>query len=172
MKAAALVFAAAALVAAGSAPDVTVLASRATALLHSKPQFKKAALLEADGSPAAGKHWVTRADQIVKWRFVFQNKTAGSKYESATVLAVRGHLGKVQGHTQPFLEDQVIRPIPTMTLAHAVGLVEYAGYRRFSSVTMRKPLYPGVKHTYYIFAVDGGKRVEVDTATGQVKQVS
>lgn len=171
MKAAALALAVTALVAAGSAPDVTVLAARATALLHSKAQFKKAVLLEADGSPATANERVKTADGIVKWRFVFQNNTAGSKYESATVVAVRGHLGKVHGHTQPFLEDQVIRPIPAMTLTRAIELLDKAGYRDgFYSVAMRKPIYPGVKHTYYIFSF-GDKNVQVDTKTGQVKQV-
>jgi hypothetical protein len=172
MKTAALAFAVAALAGASATADVTVLAARATKLLHSQTQFRKAVLLEADGSLAPGRHWATTADGVVKWRFVFDNQETGGKYKSATILAVRGHLGKVRGNTQPFLEDQVIKPIPSMTLTRAVGLLEYAGYPRFSAVTMRKPLYPGVRHTEYIFSVKGGKYVEVDTDTGQVKPVS
>lgn len=172
MKAGALVFAVAALLAGTAGTDVTVLASRAQSLLHSQRQFRKAVLLEADGTPAAAKHWARTARGIVTWRFVFDNQETGGTYASATVLAVRGHLGKAHGHTQPFLEDQVIHPIPTMTLARAIELLDKAGYSRFSAVTMRKPLYPGIKHTYYFFSVSGGQIVEVDTVTGKVKPIS
>jgi hypothetical protein len=78
----------------------------------------------------------------------------------------------VRGNTGPFLDDQLIRVIPAMTLTHAIELLDYAGYSRFSAVTLREPLYPGVKHPEYIFTAPGGKFVAVDTKTGQVKPVS
>ena len=47
--------------------DVTVLFDRAVAKVHKNPDFAKAVLLEADGSPA-GKGAVTRTSQITRWR--------------------------------------------------------------------------------------------------------
>lgn len=174
MKTGALVLALTALLAGTAAPDVTALASRAQSLLHSQRPFRKAVLLEADGILAAGTRWVTTAGGIGKWRFVFDNQETGGMYKSATVLAVRGHLGKVRGNTQPFLEDQAIRPIPTMTLTRAIELLDKSGGGtwQFSAVTLRKPLYPGVKHAEYIFAIRSGKNIAVDTVTGKVKPLS
>jgi hypothetical protein len=169
----AVVVAAAALVAlTAAAPDVTVLAARAVHLVHSHRQFRHAVLLEADGTPGAS-HTVKTARGIVKWRFVFDNQATGGRYKSATVLAVRGQLGKVRGYTQPFLEDQPIRTIPRMTLARAIDLLRGAGYTQaFYAVTLRKPLYPGVKHAEYIVTIGYRKYVAVDTQTGKVKPVS
>ena len=154
-----------------AAPDVTVLAGRAVALLHSQTQFRKAVLLEAEGTPATSRS-VATARGIVKWRFVFDNQETGGPYKSATVLAVRGHLGIVRGNTAPFLDDQIIHVIPKMTLTVAIEYFDYAGYSRFYAVTLRKPLYPGVQHPEYIFTIAGGKYVAVDATTGQVSPVS
>ena len=153
-------------------PDVTTLAHRATALVHSRHAFRKAVLLEADGTPAKP-GTVTTASAIVRWRFVFDNQASGGIYKSATIVATRGHFGRVHGNTQPFLEDQVIRPIPTMTLAQAIGHLNQAGYTQgFSAVVLRRPLYPGVKDAEYIFGMKNGKYVEVDSRTGTVKPVT
>jgi hypothetical protein len=170
----ALVVSAAALFAlAASAPDVTVLARRAGKLVRAEPSFRKAVLLEADGAPATYGDTVKTADGIVKWRFVFNNQESGDKYKSATVFAVRGKFGKVQGHPDPFLEDQEITRIPAMTLPQAIGRLHKAHYTHgFSAVTLREPIYPGVTHPEYIFTMAGGKYVAVDTQTGKVKRVS
>jgi hypothetical protein len=163
----------AALALAAAAPDVTVLAPRAEKLVHGQRPFRKAVLLEAEGTPAARSHVVKTARGIVTWRFVFDNQGSGNAFSSATVDAVRGKFGKVKGHTGPILDDQSLRRIPKMTLTRAVALLDKAGYRSgFSAVTLRKPLYPGVRHIEYIFTVASGKYVAVDTQTGRVKQVS
>jgi hypothetical protein len=158
---------------AAATPGVTTLAQRATALLHSQVAFRKAVLLEAEGSPAKPGHPVKTADRIVTWHFVFDNQQTGNKFKSVVITASHGLLGKPKGSTSPFLQDQLIRPIPKMTLTQAVHLLVTAGWARgFYAVTLRKPLYPGVKDTEYIFAMVGGKIVAVDTQTGKVKQIS
>ncbi len=156
-----------------AAPDVTVLAPRAEKIVHAQRPFRKAVLLEAEGTPAARSHVVKTARGIVAWRFVFDNQGSGNAFSSAIVDAVHGKFGKVRGHTGPVLDDQGISRIPKMTLSRAIGLLDKAGYRSgFSAVTLRKPLNPGVRHIEYIFTVKSGKYVAVDTRTGQVKQVS
>ena len=167
------IIAATALVAFGSSnPGVTVLAKRATNLLHARAAFRKAVLLEAEGTPANPRRAVKTGDRIVTWRFVFDNQQSHDKYKSVAVTARRGILGNPKGSTFPFLEDQLISPIPTMTLTRAVQLLDAAGYTSgFYAVTLREPNYPGVHAPEYIFALVGGKTVAVDTQTGAVKKL-
>src|SRR5215216_7896474 len=85
-------------------PDITVLVKQATAKIRANPQFKKAVLLEADGSPAQGA--TTKASAVTHWRIVFQNQTTkGSRYASAWIKVVNGKLGQVHGVKSPFVED-------------------------------------------------------------------
>ena len=156
----------------GSSPDVTVLAKQARTLVRSQAVFAKAVLLEADGTPATAAK-VKTAAAIVNWRFVFDNQRTGSKYASAFVWAHSGTFGKVKGNVEPFLEDEVISPVPQMTLARAVTLLNAAGYKAgFYNVTLRKPLYPGVTSPFYFFTLGNLKYVAVNTTTGKVKPVS
>ncbi len=154
-------------------PGVTILAHRATQLLHSKPIYSKAVFLEAEGSPAKAGRPVKTADKIVTWRFVFDNRKSGNKYKSVSINAIHNELGKPKGSTTPFLTDQPIDPIPHMTFTHAVQLLDAAGWTKgFYAVSLRKPDYPGVKDVEYIFAMVGGKIVAVDTQTGSVSKIS
>ena len=154
-------------------PGVTILAQRATKLLHSKPVYRKAVLLEAEGSPAKPGHPVFSADKITTWRFVFDNTQSHNKYKSVSISAIRSLLGKPKGSTTPFLQDKPINPIPKMTFTRAVQLLDGAGYTKgFYAVSLRKPDYPGVKDVEYIFVMVGGKVVAVDAVTGDVKKIS
>lgn len=158
---------------AAASPGVTTLAQRATKLLHSNAAYRKAVLLEAEGSPEKPGRPVKTADRIVTWRFVFDNQKTGNKFKSVSITATHGMLGTPKGSTSPFLQDQIIRPIPTMTLTTAVHLLNTAGWTKgFYAVTLRKPLYPGVKDVEYIFAMVGGKIVAVDTQTRKVHKLS
>ena len=107
----------------------------------------------------------------MNWWFVFDNQATGSKYASAYVRFRNGKFGAVQGETNPFEDDQVISPIPTMTLARAIKRLNFYGYRTgFYTVTLRKPLDPpGVKHAEYVFALTGGVTRAIDAVTGKIK---
>jgi hypothetical protein len=152
--------------------DITVLVKQALAKIRSKPQFKKAVLLEADGRPKSGK--VTSAAAITRWRIVFQNQTTkGSKFASAYMNVVNGKLGKVVGVKEPFLEDRNIAPIPKMTLADAVKKLRAAGHKQaFGAVTLRYPLGPVIHETLYIFGFGPGGYWSVGTKSGKVKRIS
>jgi hypothetical protein len=152
-------------------PDVTELFTQAVATVRAQPDFARAVVLEADGSPAhAGT--VRGAGKIVNWRFVFDNSTPGSNFMSATVSYRHGKFGRVVGHEAPFLEDVEIEQPPEMTLKRAVSLLDHAGYRDgFSAVTLRAPLGPKKTAPLYIFTV-GGSFVGVNTKTGKVKPLS
>ncbi len=163
---------------AGSAatPDVTVLIGKATKLVRAKATFKKAVLLEADGTTA--KHGkVSTANGITKWRFVFDNQsTQGSRFASVFVVANKGHFGKVTGMRGPFLEDRRITKPPKMTLATAVKKLRAKHYSGgFYDVTLRWPLGPGFNETVYIFGFGQAAKhpyVSVGTQTGRVKPLS
>jgi hypothetical protein len=112
--------------AASKPPDITDLFTQAVATVRAQPDFARAVVLEADGSPAhAGS--VNGAGKIVKWRFVFDNSTPGSNFMSVTVNYSHGKFGRVVGHEAPFLEDVEIKQAPKMTLKEAVSLLESAG---------------------------------------------
>ena len=153
--------------------DVTVLAKQAKRLVRSKPGFRQARLLEADGTPAGHNHKVKTAARIANWRFVFDNGASRSKYASAFLKTRNGKFGKVRGNVHPYLEDQVIKKVPRMTLRRAVKRLVAAGYPNgFYDVTLRKPLFPGVTVPSYIFTVGSGRYVGVNTKTGKVRAIS
>jgi hypothetical protein len=104
-------------------PDVTELFDQALATVRAQPDFAQAEVLEADGMPN-GKKAVLSPRKIVRWRFVFQNSTPGSGFASATLNYRDGGFGRVVGHTEPFLEDAVIKAAPKMTLAEAVARLQ------------------------------------------------
>jgi len=141
-----------------------------------KATFKKAVLLEADGTTA--KHGkVSTANGITKWRFVFDNQsTQGSRFASVFVVANKGHFGKVTGMRGPFLEDRRITKPPKMTLATAVKKLRAKHYSGgFYDVTLRWPLGPGFNETLYIFGFGQAAKhpyVSVGTQTGRVKPLS
>jgi len=153
-------------------PDITVLIKQATAKIRSNPQFKRAVLLEADGSPAKGA--TTKASAITHWRIVFQNQTTkGSKFKSAWLKVVNGKIGQIHGVKQPFLEDRNIAVVPKMTLATAVAKLRKAGHKdAFANVTLRWPLGPGFNEPLYIFGFEGDEFWSVGMKTGKVKPIS
>jgi hypothetical protein len=153
------------------APDVTELFTQAVATVRAQPEFLRAEVLEAEGTPArAGT--VHGAGKIVNWRFVFDNSTPGSDFMSVTLKYRSGEFGRVVGHEEPFLEDVEITEPPDMTLKTAVSRLEKAGYDDgFSNVTLRAPLGPKAIPPLYIFAVDNGF-VGVNTKNGKVKPLT
>jgi|SRR5579871_4684737 len=158
---------------ASASPGVTVLAQRATTMLHSKSTFHKAVLLEAEGTPKNPKRPAKTASAIENWRFVFDNQPSHNRFKSVSISASRGILGTPKPSYSAFLEDQDINPIPRMLMTRAVQLLNAAGYRKgFFAVTLREPVYPGVTSPEYIFALVGRKTVAVDTDTGKVHQLS
>jgi hypothetical protein len=153
-------------------PDITVLIKQATAKIRANPKFKKAVLLEADGSTARGK--TTKASAITRWRIVFQNQTTkGSKFKSVWVKVVNGKIGQVHGVRSPFLEDRNIAVVPKMTLAAAVAKLRKAGHKdAFANVTLRWPIEPGFKEPLYIFGYAGDDFWAVGTKSGKVRRIS
>ena len=153
-------------------PDITVLVKQATAKIRAYPQFKKAVLLEADGSPEKGV--TTKASAITHWRIVFQNQTTkGSKFKSAWLKVVNGKIGKPVGVREPFVEDRNIAVVPKMTLATAVAKLRRAGHKdEFGTVTLRYPLGPGFKEPLYIFGFASDEFWSVGTKTGKVRSLS
>jgi hypothetical protein len=173
LSAAALLLAAPGYAVRTAQPEITVLIKQATAKVRSQAQFKKAVLLEADGSPEKGA--TTKASSVTHWRIVFQNQTTkGSKYASAWMKAVNGKLGKVVGVKEPFLEDRNITTIPKMKLATAVAKLRKAGHTEaFDAVTLRYPLGPGFHEPLYIFGFGSGSSYwSVGTKTGKVRSIS
>jgi hypothetical protein len=154
-----------------SAKDVTKLFDTALAKVRSNPDFAAAVMLEADGTPAGNKP-ADGAAQITGWRFVLQNPTRGSDFASVTINWARGEgFAKPKGFEQPFLEDVVIRRAPRMTLREAIARLGQAGTHEFRNVTLRRPLGPERTPPLYIFGVDHGKFIAVNTRTGDVEPI-
>jgi hypothetical protein len=125
-------------------------------------QYPHAQFYEADGRPEGGSG--TNPDDVQEWRFVY-NIPPGSKEcpdtPSNTTVMLRyykGSFSKPSHVCEPWLEDVII-PLPIkMDLGEAITLMQKAGYTDpFSSVTLRWPLYPGVKEPYYIFGIPAQK---------------
>jgi hypothetical protein len=154
--------------------DVTALFDRALAKVHAQPDFAKAVMLEADGTPA-GDRAVNSASKIVRWRFVLDNQgTHGSPFASATISYRRSSgFGSVIGNPSPFLDDLPIKKAPRMTLRRAVSLLEDAGFKDgFVNVTLRDPLGPKQTPPLYIFGLADNNFVGVNTKTGRVAPLS
>lgn len=121
-------------------------------------KYPNANFYEADGYPEGGSG--TKPEDVQTWRFVY-NIPPGSKEcpgvptnTTVTLRYEKGTFAKPEHVCQPWLEDVII-PLPIkMDLAEAIVLMRKAGYTDpFSSVTLRWPLYPGVKEPYYIFGI-------------------
>jgi hypothetical protein len=160
---------------ASGAPYPQTLIQKATTTVRSKALYKKAILLEADGTPERGK-MVKTADGIVNWRFVYDNQVTGTKFKTVFMYATDGHLRQPKGNRSIFEEDRRITKLPKMTLAQAITKLRKAGHRQsFGAVTLRFPLGPGFNETLYIFTIPSGNNVKfwsVGTKTGKVKQIS
>lgn len=124
-------------------------------------KYPNAQFYEADGYPEGNG---TNPDDVQTWRFVY-NIPAGSKecpdvpYNTTVMLRyIKGTWGNLDHVCEPWLEDVVI-PLPIkMDLKDAIILMQKAGYTApFNSVTLRWPLYPGVKEPSYIFGIPSQK---------------
>jgi len=154
-----------------SAKDVSKLFDTALAKVRSNPDFADAVMYEADGSPAGNKP-VDGAAQITNWRFVLQNPTQGSEFASVTIDWTRGEgFSKPNGVREPFLEDVVIKKAPKMTLREAIDRLADTGTHEFLNVTLRRPLGPERTPPLYIFGVDNGQFIAVNTKTGDVEPI-
>jgi hypothetical protein len=158
--------------AATSAKDITKLFDRAVAKVTSDPDFADAVMLEADGTPD-GHDAVDGAAQITNWRFVFDNQaTEGSDSASVTIDWQRGKgFGKPDGNPSPFLEDLPIKRAPKMSLKKAITLLRDSGTQEFENVTLRRPLGPERTPPLYIFGVENGQFIAVNTKTGDVEPI-
>jgi hypothetical protein len=157
---------------AGPAPYPQTLIKKATGVVRSKPVFKKAILLEADGTPKRGTK-VTTAAGIVNWRLVYDNQATRTKFKTVLISAKDGKLGRPIGNRSVFVEDQHIASLPKLTLAGAIAKLRKAGHRRaFGAVTLRYPLGPGFHEPLYIFGFGSGRYWSVGTKTGKVKPIS
>ena len=178
-----LVFAAPALVLAapalagliGTSLYPQALIQKATKVVRAKAVFKKAILLEADGTPKPGTKVKTAAG-ITKWRFVYDNQETGTQFKTVFISATNGRLGQPVGNRSIFEEDRRITTLPKMTLAAAITKLRAAGHTQaFGNVTLRFPLGPGFKETLYIFGFGSGSNVNywsVGTKTGKVRSIS
>jgi hypothetical protein len=171
VAAAALMLVVAVAALAGPAPYPQALINQATKTVRSKAVFKKAILLEADGTPKAGTK-VTTAAGIVNWRFVYDNQATRTRFKTVFVKAANGRLGQPVGNRSVFVEDNRIPTLPKMTLAAAITKLRAAGHKQpFGAVTLRYPLGPGFKEPLYIFTI-GSRYWSVGTKTGNVKPIS
>jgi hypothetical protein len=154
-----------------SAKDVAKLFDRAVDKVRSHPDFADAVMLEADGTPMGGMA-VDGAAGITGWRFVFQNSTRGSDFASVTIDWVRGEgFDKPDGNPSPFLEDVPIRKAPRMSLREAIELLKDSGTHEFENVTLRRPLGPDRTPPLYIFGVENGRFIAVNTKTEDVEPI-
>ena len=120
-------------------------------------KYPKAKLLEADGVSLNGP--TTKPQDINQWRFVFQlpnNATA--------IITTKnwGSFNPIQYIDQPWLEDVTIPWPISMDITEASELMQKAGYTTpYKFVTLRWPLYPGLKQPFYIFSLTNGENVFV-----------
>ena len=157
------------------APYPQTLIRKATTMVRSKALYKKAILLEADGTPKLGTK-VTSAMGIVNWRFVYDNQETKTQFKTVFLRARNGRLGPPVGNRSIFEEDERITTLPKMTLSMAIAKLRAKGHiQPFGAVTLRFPLGPGFKETLYIFTFGSGNNVNywsVGTKTGKVKPIS
>jgi hypothetical protein len=152
-------------------PSLARLVHTALKKVHSKPQFAKAVLLEADGSPA-GKAAVKTAAKITNWHFAFT--TSNSAFPSVTTdYSLASGFGAPVGQSFPMLGDYEIRTPPRMTLAQAISHLKAAGHKAgFLNVTLRDPVGPHVTPPFYIFGLSGNRFFAVNTKSGEVVKFS
>lgn len=157
---------------AGGGRDVTVLFDKALDKVRAHDEFADAVMLEADGTPK-GNDAVDGAAQITNWLFVLDNQgTQGSDFASVTIKWKRDKgFGKPKGNPSPFLEDVVMKKPPKMTLSEAVSLLGDSGTNEFRNVTLRRPLGPESTPPLYIFGVENGQFIAVNTKTGDVEPI-
>ena len=120
-------------------------------------KYPGAKLYEVEGTCSQG--------PSTKWQDVDELRVVFLADNMATAIIDSegwGEFGPIKYVKKPWLQDVIIQWPVTLELSTAVQLMQEAGYRDpFGGVTLRHPLYPGVKQPYYIFGFGGGKYVFV-----------
>jgi len=113
-------------------------------------KYPDAELYEVDEVSSNGP--TTDVLSIKQLRVVFRTRDGGTAIIKSTAW---GEFGPVEYVDQPWLEDIVIPWPIEMDLAQAAELMKKAGYNTpYQTVTLRWPLYPGVKQPFYIFGLE------------------
>ncbi|MFG2639007.1 hypothetical protein ACGFX8_35830 [Streptomyces sp. NPDC048362] len=130
--------------------------------------YPDAELLEAQGRSSAGS--TDDVTKVTDWRFIF--RLSGNRH--ATVDSTGwGTFSDPIVIDRPWLGDQKITWTPEefLDIRAADERLKNAGYTGdYKSVTLRKPLYPGIDEPYYIFNFADGGHIAVGLADGAVVQ--
>jgi len=138
-------------------PDVTFLMRVALAkVTHTKGYFR--AVLRAASGATADSGNTTVAQGITNWTFTFDNGlTPGATHPSATLTFSAGGWGKVTAGGGLGIGAGDIGPLPVMTLAHAVQILNRAGVTAaFNQVQLIYVPGPGFNQPRYIFQTTAG----------------
>ncbi|MEM8906652.1 MAG: hypothetical protein AAGD05_02295 [Bacteroidota bacterium] len=128
-----------------------------------RAKYPNAELYEVDAVATGGP--TTNPNSIDKMKVVFRAGRGTAIITSTTW----GEFGPVQYIDQPWLEDVVIPWPIEMDLVEANNLKNKAGFTgTYTTVTLRWPLYPGVKQPSYIFGMTDGEYVFVGVYDGKV----
>jgi hypothetical protein len=156
-------------------PDVKVLIPRAIDL--ATEAYPGALWLQANGLPAEGGH-VTSADDIVEWQFFFSTPDTPGFINSAVIQygPPPDGFGPVQGKLGLFTGAIAMPKAPSMTLKHAVKLLQRAGHTgAFDGVVLMHPLIGEAVNPRYLFQFTGplgGKHhIAVDCLTKAVVRI-
>lgn len=120
-------------------------------------QYPGAQLLEVEALPPTPQA-VTNPNALSQLKVVFR---AGNG--TAIIKSIGwGSFGPVQYIGSPWMEDVVIAWPIKMEASEADSLLKKAGYTGpYGAMTLRHPLYPGIKEPYYIFSMTTGQYVFV-----------
>ncbi len=138
-------------------PDVTFLMRVALAKVTHTPGYSRAVLRAASGTTADSGN-TTLAQDITNWTFTFDNGlTPGATHASATLTFSAGGWGKVTAGGGLGIGAGDIRPLPVMTLAHAVQILNRAGVTAaFNLVQLVYVPGPGFNQPRYTFLTTDG----------------
>jgi len=139
------------------APDVTFLMRVALSKVTHTKGYSRAVLRAASGTTADSGN-TTLAQDITNWTFTFDNGlTPGAAHPSATLTFSAGGWGKVTAGGGLGIGAGDIRPLPVMTLAHAVQLLKKPGFTIvFNQVQLVYVPGPGFNQPLYIFRISAG----------------
>jgi hypothetical protein len=92
----------------------------------------------------------------------------GDKAETTTTTY--GEFGPIKVTKGPWLGPANLIWFPSMNAADAEKRLRKLGYEgKFTSLTMSKPLFPGVEEDVYTFRMADGKAVDIPTKTKDLK---
>jgi len=138
-------------------PDVTFLMRVALAKVTHTPGYSRAVLRAASGATADSGN-TTIAQAITNWTFTFDNgSTPGAAHPSATLTFSAVGWGKVTAGGGLGIGAGDIRPLPVMTLVHAVQILNHAGVTAaFNLVQLVYVPGPGFNQPRYLFLTTAG----------------